>query len=274
MFIIFSPFFFLFFFLMSYYRRGYRYPYGRSRLGYRRGYNRYWRRNWGRQRTLNGASTAGSRRFSCIIPTEKAFQMVVGGGNFWSQLLAVSPYYYDPGSSDRAGRTCGALPSSVLYRTYCSLYDEVKIDACYVKFTIMSLLGNGGVVPALKFVTMWDRQARYREIYGGEELPTSNTLATGSESQSTFVTSTSRGVVTRYNRASDIQERTTFHDCSITAPGGGIYADAEWSETLPVGYAPALYFALNTATSPGQGLNYTFNCAVEVRWRVTFRNPQ
>lgn len=258
---------------MSYYRRGYRFPYGRSRLGYRRGYNRYWRRNWGRQRSLYGSQAAGSRRFSIVVPCEKAFQMIVSQSNFWSQLLAVSPYGFIPGSNEQSGRTSGSLLSSVLYRTYCGLYDEVKIDSCFVKFTIMSLLGNGGVVPALKFVSMWDRQSRFSEIVSGSGLPSSNTLSTGSESQATFLTSTSRGVVTRFNRASDLQERTTFHDCSISTNGSNVY-DGEWAAGGNVGYAPALYFALNTATSPGSGLTYTFNCSIEVRWKVTFRNPK
>lgn len=258
---------------MPYYRRGYS---RRGRYGYR-GYNRSWRRRgWFRRGGLSRASTQGNRRFSVIVPTQSVFNFTVPAGQYWSDLFALCPYANNPGIKLQQA----SLPSSLLYRTYCRLYDQVKIDWVSCKISIMSLVGAGGIAPAVKVVTMWDRDMTVMEgvPQGGQiHVPTIDNLQSGSESQTSLIVNNSRAVINRFNAASDIQERTTFHDCSIsneTGGAGAFYADYLWYNGKRVGYCPGLYVALNSATAPGEGSQFTFTCSLDVKWHVTFRNPK
>jgi hypothetical protein len=240
---------------MPYYRRRYR-----SRWPYRS-----WRRG-----SVTRSSQAGRRTFNVSIPTSDAFQMTVGASNFWSNLVGISPYFTFSGN----GLSHAALTSSLLYKTYTKLYDEVKVNSVYVKISLMTNVGTGGLVPAVNLVSVWDRNVKRAEIIDGEGIPTTATIQTGSESQSTLIVNNSRAVVSRYNKASDLQERTTFHDCSTVVYSSTGIVDQEWSNKAPIGYCPGLMFALQTSTAPGAGSSYVFDVAVEVRWNVTFRNPK
>lgn len=254
---------------MPFYRRGY-YRRGRSGYGYR-GYNRSWRRRGWYRRGLSRSSTQGNRRFSVIVPTQASFNFTVAAGAYWSDLWAVCPY-----SGLTANKLMQAgLPSSLLYRTYTRLYDQVKVDWVSVKISIMSLVGAGGVAPAVKVCTSWDRSATYTDISSSQPgaIPDPTTIQTGSESQTSLIVNNSRAVVNRFNGASDLQERTLFHDCSLESLGG-FYYDGMWRADQPVGYCPELFIALNTATAPGTGTTFSFTCSLDVKWHVTFRNPK
>jgi hypothetical protein len=136
----------------------------------------------------------------------------------------------------------------------------------------MSLVGSGGVVPALRFVTCWDRDWYYEDASAARIMSNSD-LETGSESQVTLIVNNSRAIISRYSRASDILERSTFHDCTLDEDGGS-YSDQYYNAGNSVGYSPGLLFAINTATAPGQDQSFSFNVALDVRWNVTFRNPK
>lgn len=259
---------------MPFYRRGY---YRRGRYGYGyRGYNRSWRRRgWYRRGGISRASTQGNRRFGVIIPTQAVFSFTVPANNYWSDLHAICPYSSNPSSKlQHAG-----LTSSLLYRTYTRLYDQVKIDWVSVKISIMSLVGAGGVAPAVKVCTSWDRDMNYHEVAASNGDPgvTVDSIQTGSESQTTLVVNNSRAIINRFNGASDIQERTVFHDCSVSLLNSTYYADdcftsGDWGKNI--GYVPGLFMALNTATSPGSGSSFVFTCSLDVKYHVTFRNPK
>lgn len=252
---------------MPFYRRGY-YRRGRSGYGYR-GYNRSWRRRgWYRRGGVARSSTQGTRRFSVVVPTQASFNFTVAGGSYWSDLHAIAPY----DSRGGATRHC-SLPSSLLYRTYTRLYDQVKIDWVSVRISIMSLVGSGGVTPAVKVVTMWDRALSNDDASNPDNVPTPDSIQNGSESQISLIVNNSRAIVNRFNGANDLQERTLFHDGSLSSLSGG-YVDAAFLEGQNCGYVPALYIALNTATSPGAGNSFSFTCSLDVKWRVTFRNPK
>lgn len=255
---------------MPFYRRGY-YRRGRSGYGYR-GYNRSWRRRGWYRRGLARSSTQGNRRFSVIVPTQASFNFTVSGTSYWSDLHAVSPYDASISGPHVSLRHC-ALPSSLMYRTYTRLYDQVKVDWVSVRISIMSLVGSGGITPAVKVVTMWDRAATSGDVTNGASVPSPDSIQNGSESQVSLIVNNSRAIVNRFNVASDIQERTVFHDCAV-ANNNGSYVDSEFNIGHNVGYAPVLYMALNTATSPGSGTSFTFTCSLDVKWRVTFRNPK
>lgn len=263
---------------MPFYRRGY-YRRGRSGYGYR-GYNRSWRRRgWSRRGGLSRSSTQGSRRFSVVVPTQAVFNFTVPAGSYWSDLHAVSPYSANPSSK----LVHASLVSSLLYRTYTRLYDQAKIDWVSVKISIMTLVGAGGVSPAVKVVTSWDRDIGFNEVTGSNpsDYPTTDSIQSGSESQTSLIVNNSRAVINRFNAASDLQERTVFHDCSLVSVGGSnsYYVDSQYyaqssQASKSVGYCPGLYMALNAATSPGEGSSFVFTCSLDVKWHVTFRNPK
>lgn len=261
---------------MPYYRRGY-YRRGRSGYGYRR-YNRSWRRRGWYRGGLSRASSQGSRRFSVIVPTQSVFNFTVPAGSFWSDLHALNPYSADPNSKFQHA----ALTASLLYRTYTRLYDQVKVDWVSVKISIMSLVGAGGVAPAVKVCTSWDRDINFSEVTAngpGDQvgIPTVDSIQTGSESQTSLIVNNSRAVINRFNGASDIQERTVFHDCSLTLMDSSWYVDSAFAAAdlgKNLGYCPGLFMALNTATAPGTGASFVFTCSLDVKWHVTFRNPK
>lgn len=257
---------------MPFYRRGYRR--GRSGYGYR-GYNRSWRRRGWYRRGLSRASTQGNRRFSVVVPTQAVFNFTVPGLNYWSDLYAVCPYSANPTSKLEQA----ALPSSLLYRTYTRLYDQVKIDWVSVKLSIMTLVGVGGVAPAIKVCTSWDRDMNVYDVVDmgatPSPIPTVDTIQTGSESQTSLIVNNSRAVITRFNAASDLQERTIFHDCGLNLVDSTYYVDAAYNSAgSGLGYCPGLYMAVNSATAPAEGASFTFTCSLDVKWHVTFRNPK
>lgn len=204
--------------------------------------------------------------------------MTVAAGSYWSNLMAITPYRHETDSSATAwAYTHCALLASPLYRTYAKLYDQVKVDSVYIKLSLMTNVGNGGLVPALKFYTAWDRNSTFAET-SGTDIPTVSDLMNGSESQATLVVNNSRAVFTRYSRASDIQERTTFHDCSYSIINTTNYVDNSYrsaSNVVPqIGYCPGLWFAIQSAVAPGTGNTFSFLVSADVKWRVTFRNPK
>ena len=231
------------------------------------GYKRYGRRSFG---GLRRASQSGTRRFNVMIPTVQSYQMTVGAQQQWSNLSGTCPYFKFSGNT-----ICQApLIDSILYRTYTQLYDQVKINAVTAKISIMSNIGTGGLVSAVKLVTMWDRDIKKTEMVDGQGIPNTASIQVGSESQSTLLVNNSKAVVYRSIRASDMQERTTFHDCTFEAYQTTGYIDSVWKGGAQVGFCPGLWFALMTSTSPGAGSSYVFDVALEIKWYVTFRNPK
>lgn len=250
---------------------------------YRRGYSRYYRRNLSRwpyrswRRGVRSAQVAGNRRFNVVIPVQDAFSVSVNGTSNFSNVHAVNPYYYNSNTETLGWRySHGSMMISQLYRTYSQLYDEVKVNSVSIQFQLMNGIGIGGTVPALKFVTSWDRDCNYDEVVYATGVPTSSQMLIGSESQSVLISNTSAQKVFRYNRATDLMEKCTFHDCSVTTAGTVIDDKlfAADSGRNRIGYCPACFFMINTANPPGEGQAFTFNISIEVKYNVTFRNPK
>lgn len=246
---------------------------------YRSSYNRYGRRwpyrSW-RGSYVSSAQRNGTRRFNVSVPIQDVFSMTVANTSFWTPLYAVAPYYRALSSTADTRLTKGALVTSPLYQTYAALYDEVKINSVSVTLSIMTAVGIGGVVPALKVYSSWDRDASYAEVVYGQGAPTVDQLMNGSESQVTLITNTSSSNVKRFNRASDLMEKIKFHDCTVSKTAARVVDSLYGSDSgnAQLGYCPCMFFAINTASAPGEGQEYSFNVSVEVKWNVTFRNPK
>lgn len=241
------------------YRSGGRWPYRSWRSGSR------------------AASVAGNRRFNVCIPVQDAFTTVVNAGQFFSAVGGVSPYYNAKDPSANSALACrGSMVSSLLYRTYSQLYDEVKINAVSIDFSFMTVIGAGGVVPAVKFFTSWDRNANYDECVYRNGLPDATQIQIGSESQVSLLTNTSSMVIRRFIRATDLMEKSRFHDCSV-GENANAYYDLVYQSGgghNDLGFCPAMFYCVNTAGAPAAGQQYVFNVSVDVKWYVTFRNPK
>lgn len=270
---------------MAFYRRGF------YRRGYRRNYGRYYRRSRWPYRSMRGtlvrSQTSGVRRLNISIPVQEAFSVSIttpagGSGVFWSDVYAIQPFLQVISGTGLANVGHGNLISSRLYRVYTTLYDQMKINSCYIKMTVMTNIGSGGVTPALRVVTMWDRNMCVEDLYGSG-MPSTDQLEVGSGSQVTMIVNNSRAIMTRYLKASDIQEWTKFHDCSLVTSGNYKY-DGSWcvrkaatenfANGQDCGFVPGMYFALNSATAPAAGASFVFSLQFEIRWNVTFRNPK
>lgn len=268
-------------------------------------YNRGWRRSWYRRGTSR-SSKQGSGTFTCRIPLEDVIQFKIpattagGTQHQWSQLMCTCPYASYAGVTQDAETakflTRGSLLDSYLYKTYTRIYDQVKINAVSVSIGLMEGVGNVGQLAALRLYTNWDRDLTFQEIHPGVLPSTPEELATGSESQSYLIVNNSRQTFKRYIVARDVQERTTYHDCSYTSnvSGGGItvayLGDDSWAPVMlsratggmdvsrgyghsgACGFVPSLMMSLwSPATFE---TDRVIACSLKVTYSVTFRMPK
>lgn len=266
--------------------------YPRSRSAYSYGRRRWrrtgWYRSYGRgRRGLRSSNyTSGRRRMTLRVPCEAQVQFTINAGDNWSTLGCIQPYMSFKSSS--AGRGLGIAPLvlSPLYRQYCMLYDEVKVDSVNVNGSIIDGIGIGGTFSGLSFCSSWDRRIEPGEIIPtGKPGITPSTIQFGSESQSYLLTNNSRQLVHRWNRASDIQERTTFHDCSVASGVSGSYlayydeafvpmdSSLNISSSCNIGYVPGLWMAFYSPLVDSSNARYV-NVTFKVVYTVTFRNPK
>lgn len=260
---------------MAFYRRGY-YRRGRSGYGYR-GYNRSWRRR-GWYRSSRGSSVtrsqqSGRRYFNISFPIENIVTLTINANQSFSNVLRTSPYYAPSGTADtdaaRALNCCG-LPASLAFRKYCQLYDQVKVNSVSFYVAIAAAIGAGGVTPGLRAYTSWDRNYVFNE-----DLVTADNLINGPESQAVTFINNSRCKFSRYNSASDLQERTTFIDSTLANSSNSYWANKQWvrgSGSNMVGYCPSMSLVLQTSDT--QAATRTITLQVQARYNVTFRNPK
>lgn len=264
----------------SYYRR-----YLASSRGNRRWRRTGWWRSFGRgRRGPRSAYTSGRRRVTLRVPVEAQAQFTIEAGSNWSNLLCIQPFLSYKSTSANKNAGVASLVSSPLYRNYATLYDQVKIDSVYVSGSVIEGIGIGGSFDSLSFASAWDRNIQPVEVkVGGAPGITAQTIQYGSEAQTFLLTNNSKQLVHRWNRASDLLEKATFHDCSVAlAPAASQYryydvaffplGTASENANGGLGYVPGLWMAFyspQTVASPR-----TVNVTFKVIWNVTFRNPK
>lgn len=263
---------------MAYYRRGY-YRRGRSGYGYR-GYNRSWRRRGWYRRGVARAQATGDRRFKLIVPLSYTFSMTVPAGQTVSPVYGTNPYCDNTANGYNLRCIC-SLPSSEIYRTYCRLYDEVKIDWVSMNMTCMENIGAN--LPALSVITGLDRCCSANEVSAtvGTEWPSASQLIGSGTSQRYMMNSLTKKSVYRSIRATDINERSIFHDCDIATVNSGsvsITADNAYYHMGTTAhaclfFAPAFQFAVELPTAAPDG-GYAVVFQMEVKYGVTFRGPK
>lgn len=167
--------------------------------------------------------------------------------------------------------------NSGLYRTYCHLYDEVKIIGMKCNINVSSQVG-GNDIPSLQIFTAFDRR------YGfGEASPTFANLQTYSTFNVATAVNNSVAKLQRSLYASDLLEKAQWHDCTLADPNlpvgnpdksaDAFYHDKAWEAAAanPNFFSPALNIAMAV---PNVQVQTTVNANLDVTYYFAFRNPK
>lgn len=250
----------------SRYRRRYPSRYRRRYSGYRR---RYYRRR-------SSASSVSSRsRCRIVVKTQKVVTLTIPAGSRDSDVLSSSPYIDNPSADSISG--CAGAVGSQLYQAYANLYDSVKCDGVISRISVISPVGgaSGAVSTALTVVSAYDRMGTKDEVSAGPlTRVTLSDLLKYSTVQTRTAINNSVAKTARMCWASDIQERTTFHDCSFSTSSTNS-RDKDWyANSDKVGYfAPAFWCAVQLAAAASTN-PVTVNLLLEQVYYMTFRSPK
>lgn len=258
---------------MPFYRRGYRRNYGRA---YRRWYGRRgWTRSW--RGGMSRRIASGTRTFSMTVPMENIFSVVFPANEYNSVVQCISPFWYNPSGANPEYMLCPLIQSQ-LYRTYCQLYDEVKIDWVSYEISILDPIGSGaGNYAAMRMWTAVDRRVTRGDLVDANEQPSAPQIRNMSSAQGTMFVNNSRAVVRRYLAASDLGERITYHDCSFSSSAVGsplqFYDNAWYAGASNITFfCPGLWFFLECVST--QAAQHSCNVSVKCKYGVTFRNAK
>lgn len=256
----------------------YRRRYGRRWSRYRRygAYSRY------RRRRSGTSSTASSRgRIRVRVPIQQVIAVPVEAAAQDSSIITSSPWYQAKlplAAGDDPSGMCGAV-STGLYRAYANLYDQVKCDGVVTRLSILTAIGSS-TTPAIQVVMAYDRLGSYREVINSPSSANEYALTTADlfNYSSAAVVSAINNSVAKTSRscwATDIQERTQFHDCSLNG------ASSSWTEVDKdfnsnrdkVSYfSPLTLIGLRLAAAPTAATS--IQVLLEQTYYFTFRNPK
>lgn len=256
----------------------YRRRYGRRWSRYRRygAYSRY------RRRRSGTSSTASSRgRIRVRVPIQQVIAVPVAAAEQDSSIITSSPWYQaklplDAGSPPYG--MCGAV-STALYRAYANLYDQVKCDGVVTRLSILTAIGSS-TTPAIQVVMAYDRLGSHREVINNPSSPNEFPLTTADlfNYSSASVVSAINNSVAKTSRscwATDIQERTQFHDCSLFGPSSTrteIDVDFNSNANKVSYFSPLTLIGLRLAAAPSASTS--IQVLLEQTYYFTFRNPK
>lgn len=227
--------------------------YGRYRK-YRRFYRRY-RRSYAR-RYVN-ASSRSTVRMKTTVTSAGSVQAGYG-----ASATGAAVNYFQPlnGTNDS-----NSAANSPLYRTYCNLYEEVKMIGAKVNLSIVSAVG-GSDIPSVQIYTAWDRKHGFGEA-------AFNALDIKNAATSNVATALNNNVakLTRSCYASDLIEKATWFDASLDSANS--YRNAAWTTAAanPNMFCPAFFYFFNC---PSLGANKNIDLAISITYYFAFRNPR
>jgi len=262
-----------------------------SRYRRRSGYSRYRRRypvarrRYRRRSTTSGGVSSRSR-IRVRVLSEQLCTLTIPAKGVKSNVASSVPFAYHHGGTVvvPGALQCSAI-TSPLYQAYTRLFDQVKCDGVISKVAVTTPIGSSNAaVPALQIVTAYDRCGSFYEAAQVRRNPSGTYVANAMtydevlESSGSSVRSALNNSVAKLARscwASDIQERTTFHDCSIGEDMDDNANDLAYvrAGTNPNFFCPLFYvgFQLPT-TAPQEKLNISF--ILSQTYYFTFRNPK
>ena len=253
----------------------YRRRYGRRWSRYRRygAYSRY------RRRRSGTSSTASNRgRIRVRVPVQRVISVPVASGSFDSSIVTSSPWYQNSNTAINTNPygVCGAV-SSPLYRAYTGLYDQVKCDGVVSRISIVTAIGTS--IPAVQVVTAYDRMGTRKEVLNNNAQNTTTTTDLFDYSSASIVSAINNSVAktSRSCWASDVQERTVFHDATTSAASAtsdGYFSDVSFNSYPDhVSYfSPLTLIGLRLAAAPST--DTTVQILLEQVYYFTFRNPK
>ena len=240
---------------MAFYGRRFYRRYRRYKRFYRR-YGRYGRRSYARK-YVNGSSRSNVR-MKCSV--EANFELSSG--------TAAAPgavTHFCPLLNSDANVTALKSP---LYRTYCNLYEEVKVIGFKTQVSIASVIG-GADIPSLQIYTAFDRKRG-----AGEAVMTADEI----KNSSTYLVSTALNnnvaKITRSIYASDLMEKAMWHDCTLSYNAGtGVYSDLAYvaAGNNPNFFIPDMAMCFQSPTLAA-AVNVKVN--VSTVFYFAFRNPK
>lgn len=265
---------------MPYYSR-YRRRTGFAR--YRRRYG-YRRRRYAR-RSVTGGSLSSRSRVRVRVQVEKLITVEIPAKKTESSIVSSVPFAnFSPLGTPTPGSLQCSATESPLYQTYIKLFDQVKCDGVISKVAVTTPVGSSNSsVPALTIVTAYDRQGTFYEAaqvgatQQGSLVSAPVTYSDVLESSGSVVRNALNNSVAKTARscwASDIQERTMFHDCTLSTAlndnNDAAYASLRWSCPF---FCPLFYvgFSLPT-TAPTTATKINF--ILSQTYYFTFRNPK
>jgi len=251
----------------------YRRRYGRRYSRYRRygAYSRY------RRRRSGTSSTASSRgRIRVRVPVQQVVTLTVAANSIDSNVLTSSPFYRDASTAPLAVAAAVNMP---LYAAYGNLYDQVKCDGVVTTLSVVSPIGaSAGALSALQVIVAYDRQGTKNEVTNDASLPSAITVGQLFSYSSAVARSAINNSVAKMTRscwASDLQERTMFHDSTIFGTSGGtrVYDHDFYSNAAKVGYfAPLTMIGVRLPAAPTAAV--TVQLLLEQTYYFTFRQPK
>lgn len=247
----------------------YRYPrrrYGRRYSRYRR-YGAYYRY---RRRRSGTSSTASSRgRIRVRVPVQQLVTLTVPAQSVDSNVLTSSPYVHGGTAPPRA--VAGAVAQR-LYNAYVGLYDQVKCDGVVSNLSVVTPIGGAGGLNAIQVVMAYDRCGTQNEV--ANEGITTSQLFSYSSSVARSAINNSVAKMSRSCWASDIQERTVFHDCNVSTSSSTSYDRDFSSNAAKVGYfAPLLMVGVRLAAAAPEA-PVSVQVLLEQTYYFTFRQPK
>ena len=261
------------------------YPRYRRRTGfarYRRRYG-YRRRRYARRSTTAGSLSSRSR-VRVRVQSEQLVTLTIPAKGLDSNVATSVPFADYAAVKAPGSLNCSAV-SSPLYQAYTKLFDQVKCDGVISKIAVTTPVGSSNsAVPALQIVTAYDRNGNFREAtqtalnsqgaYAAAPATYDEVLeASGSVVRSALNNSVAK--LARSCWASDIQERTTFHDCTLEEHIDGFHNDAAYvsSDRNASFFSPLLYVAFHLPTTAPQS-KLDINFILSQTYYFTFRNPK
>lgn len=229
---------------------------------YRR-YKRFYRafggygRRYGYSRKYVNASSKSSMRMKTNVTG--TFSATAGYGN---DNTGAAVYYFAPlgGDNDRF-----AAAKSALYRTYCTLYEEVKMIGLKVNMSIVSAVGTQDI-PSVQIYSCWDRKHGF-----GEPNPTAANIKDSATSSVATALNNNVAKLSRSVYASDLMEKATWFDASLDATNNNRNSAWVAAGLNPNMFCPSFEFFLNC---PTLALNKSIDVSLSVTYYFAFRNPR
>lgn len=152
-----------------------------------------------------------------------------------------------------------------MYRTYCSLYEEVKVIGCKVAMSVVSAIG-GSDIPSLQIYTAWDRKHGYSEPYF-----TVSDIKNASTSSVATALNNNVAKLSRSLYASDLMEKATWFDATLDSTNANRNEAWVAAALNPNMFCPAFFFFLNC---PSLGAAKSVSVSMSVTYYFAFRNPR